>query len=67
MNKFDVNCCETVSFRPNLSEKVLLIYKNYLVMIVKSTKKYCSSQNTNTINGTVLIVAVSEALTKEGN
>ena len=28
LKKFDVNCCERVNFRPNLSENEIIIYNN---------------------------------------
>ena len=53
MKKFDVNWCETVNFRPNMSENEILIYNN----VVGSSRAFLlsnlqrnteSSQNANT-------------------
>ena len=75
LKKFDVNCCETVNFRPNLSENEILIYNS----VVRKSRTFLLSPNLqrNTedhktltqicIYGTVLIVAVSASLTNEGN
>ena len=73
--KFDVNCCETVNVRPNLSENKILIYYN----VDENRKAFLLSSNLqrNTevhkpltqicIFGTVLMVAVSASLTDGGN
>ena len=75
LKKFDVNCCETVNVRPNLSENEILIYYN----VVGNRKAFLLSSNLkrNTevhkiltqicICGTVLMVAVSASLTDGGN
>ena len=77
LKKLDVNCCETMNFRPYLSEKEILIYNNVvgnsraLLLSPNLQKKYWSSQNTNTnmhmwdcINA---MVAVLASLTNDGN
>ena len=75
LKKFDVNCCETVNFRPNLSEYEILIYNS----VVGSSRTFLLSPNLqiNTevhkrrtqicIWGTVLIEAVSASLTNDIN
>ena len=73
--KFDINCCETVNFRPNLSENEILIYNN----VIENSRAFLLSSNLqrNTevhktltqicICGTVLMVAVLTSLTNDGN
>ena len=56
LKKLDVNCCETMNFRPNLSENEILIHNNVFgnsraVLLSSISKEYQilqSSQNTNT-------------------
>ena len=75
LKKLDVNCCETVKFRPNLSENEILMYYN----VVGNRRAFLLSSNLqrNTevhktltqicLCGTVLMVAVSASLTDGGN
>ena len=74
MKKFDVNCCETMKFRPNLSENEILIYNsvvgNRTFLLSPNLQRNTEVHKTLTqicICGTVLIVAVSASLTNNGN
>ena len=72
--KFDVNCCETVNVRPNLSENEIRIYYNVVgnrkAFLLSNLQRYTEVHKTRTqicICGNVLMVAVLVSLTDGGN
>ena len=77
--KFDVNCCETVNVRPNLSEMKSWLYCNVVGNCIIKAFLLSSNLQRNTevhkaltqicmhICGTVLMVAVLASLTDGGN
>ena len=73
LKKFDVNCCETVNFRPNLSENEILIYMyNSVVGNSRSFLLSLILQRNTEVHITLtqiyaLIVAVSASLTNNSN
>ena len=72
--QFNVNCCENVKVRPNLSENEILIYCNVVgnrkAFLLSNLQRNTEVHKTLTqicICGTVVMVAVSASLTDGGN